>query len=134
ASTTRSSTDASPALPSRSRDASGLRPEALLLRLVEEVGEGAELLRGRGRRANRGGDLVGRGVLGGGERAREAALVLVDREHVRRDLLPDLHDLLRVIDPAAGAELGDVHEALDPGRDLDEGAELREPRDRAAHA
>ena len=60
---------------------------------------------------------------------REAATVAVDLEdqHVDRIALRD--DLARVFDVVIG-ELGDVHEALDAGEDLDEGAE----RDDLRHA
>src|SRR5262249_31293282 len=47
------------------------------------------------------------------------------------DLLADRDHFLGVIDPPARAELADVDQPLDAGRDLDERAERLEPSDRA---
>src|SRR6185312_3949385 len=65
---------------------------------------------------------------------RKPPLVVIDRQHARLDLLADRHDFLRMVDPTTGAELADVHEALDAGRDLDERTERLQPRHRALHA
>ena len=70
------------------------------------------------------------GVLDALEREREAAAVAVDLDdlHVHRLALRD--DLARVLDVVL-RELGDVHEPLDAGEDLDEGAEGDDLRDAA---
>ena len=62
------------------------------------------------------------------EREREAAPLGVDLEdqHVDRIALRD--DLARVLDVVL-RQLGDVHEPLDAGQDLDEGAERDDLRD-----
>ena len=59
---------------------------------------------------------------------------MIDRQDTRLDLLADRHDFLRMVDPPARAELADVHEALDAGRDLDERAERLQPGHGALHA
>ena len=63
------------------------------------------------------------------EREREPTALAVDLEdaHVHRITLRD--DLARILD-VVRCELGDVHEPLDAGKDLDEGAE----RDDLRHA
>ena len=63
------------------------------------------------------------------QREREAAALAVDLEDEDVDRVALRDDLAGVLDVMA-RELGDVHEPLDPGEDLDEGAE----RDDLRHA
>ena len=61
-------------------------------------------------------------ALGALDAQRDPAALLVDLEDPDPGLLPGLDDLARRLDVMLG-ELGDVHQALDPGDDLDERAE-----------
>src|SRR3989338_6360296 len=58
----------------------------------------------------------------------------VDVEHDHLDLVADVDELGGVPDPARPRHLGDVHEALDAGLQLDEGAVVGEAHDPAARA
>ncbi len=60
--------------------------------------------------------------------------LVIDREHGRFDLLAHRHHLFGMIDAAIGAELADVDEPLDAGRDLDERTERLQPRHGAGDA
>src|ERR671919_2843266 len=61
------------------------------------------------------------------EGEREPAALRVHLDDLRLDGLSLRDDLPRVLDVVIG-QLGDVHEALDPGQDLDEGAERHDLR------
>jgi hypothetical protein len=58
---------------------------------------------------------------------------LVDVEHDRLDLVADVDDLRRVLDPLGPRHLADVHEALDARLELDERAVVGERDDLALH-
>ena len=62
------------------------------------------------------------------QREGEAAALAVDLEDEHLDVVTLRDDLARVLDVVRG-ELGDVHEPLDAGEDLDEGAERDDLRD-----
>src|SRR5690349_6378391 len=102
----------------------------ILLLALEQVAERAELLRG----ARNGRHVLGRRLVGAAHGERQPALLVVDREDARLDLLALADDLLRMIDAATRAELADVNEALDAGGNLDERTERLEARDDAFDA
>ena len=56
----------------------------------------------------------------------------VDLDHRHLDLVADRDDLTRVRDAAVERQARDVHQPVDAGRQLDEGAELLEPAHRSA--
>ena len=64
------------------------------------------------------------------QREREPPALAVDLEDAHVDRITLRDDLARVLD-VVRRELGDVHEPLDPGEDLDEGAERDDLRDAA---
>ena len=66
-------------------------------------------------------------LLGRLERERHALALEVDVEHLDLDLLADLDDLARMVD-VLPAELGDVHEPVDPA-EIDERAEVHDRGD-----
>ena len=63
---------------------------------------------------------------------RDALGPAVDLEHHHLDLVADVDDLGGVAHPARPRHLGDVHEALDPGLQLDERAVVRQAHHAAA--
>ena len=73
-----------------------------------------------------------RALLDALERERQAPPLGVDLEHAHVHVLALRDDLARVLD-VVRRELGDVHEALDAGEDLDERAERDHLRHLAAH-
>src|SRR5690606_1187183 len=75
------------------------------------------------------GAAVRLGQIAGRHEADLAAVVdLLDRD---LDLVAERDDVLDRVDPLAAAELGDVHQAVAAGEDVDEGAELGDVHDAA---
>src|SRR5690606_6796995 len=80
-------------------------------------------------------DLVGPGevlpriLLGRLERQRDALALQIDLEHLDRDLVADLDDLVRVVDVLPG-QFRDVHQSVDAA-EIDEGAEVDDRADDA---
>src|SRR5829696_5394557 len=57
--------------------------------------------------------------------------LVVDLVHADLELLAEREDVLDGVDPPSPAELGDVHQPVTPGEDVDERAELRDVHDAA---
>src|SRR5262245_54076645 len=74
---------------------------------------------------------VGFGLL---EAERDAAIVGVDVEDLDVDLLPDLEELRGMRDPLRPRHLGDVHQTLEAGLDLDECPVVGDALHLAVHA
>ena len=68
------------------------------------------------------------------EAERDAPRRRIDAEHHRLDVVADVEDLRRVLDPLAPRHLADVDEALDARLELDEGAVVGEADRLAADA
>ena len=62
---------------------------------------------------------------------RDALVLRVDLEHLALDLVADVEDLGRVLDPLGPGHLADVDEALDAGFELDERAVVGDRHDLA---
>src|SRR5205823_251139 len=63
-------------------------------------------------------------------RQRDLAL-RIDVVHAHGDLVAEVEDVLDPLDALAATQLGDVHEAVTAGKDVDEGAELGDVHDLA---
>ena len=98
---------------------------------VHQLGDRALDLRADGEVARDFGPGVGEGLL---EAERDAALLRLDGQNDGLDAVALLEQVAGVAQLFAVGHFGDVDEAFDAGLDLDECAEVGEPRDRAGDA
>src|SRR5918999_2888767 len=124
----------SPAIHRRARDRLRVSLPALAAR--EEVGHRAEV-RARGLLAAAAADgsglllalLLAVAAADGGHGERDPPPGGVDAEHLDLHVLAELDGFAGVVQPPAGPHLADVDEALEAGRQLDEGAERLQAHD-----